>query len=280
MSRKRQRRIGRTKLDGTVLVRTFGVTFTEDYVSREHTHEWDQLTYATQGILSVRTAEGEWVVPPNRAVWVPAGVVHTESTSGPVTARSLYFVPQLSNVGSKAGSKLGRRECTGVNVSPLLRELILEAISIGKLDSAVPRQGRLIDVLLDQFEEFEAVPLQLKTPVDARAQKVAAILEADPSSNESLMGLSKRAGASKRTLERLFQSEAGVSFQQWRQRLRLIHALRLLAGGESVTNVALEVGYSSTSAFIAMFRRELHTTPRKIGMHGSKRESGDRAGQP
>jgi AraC-like DNA-binding protein len=239
-------------------VRTLGVTFTSTrHVIAEHRHTWDQLTYATEGVMSVITADGTWVVPPHRAVWVPAGTLHTEIYSGPVAARSLYLVPQLS--------KFGTRECTGMNVSPLLRELILKAISIGALDSAVPEQSRLIDVILDQLDERATVPLQLKMPIDPRASRVAAMLEADPASNEPLSAIAKRAGASTRTLERVFLAETGVSFQHWRQRLRLIHALRLLAAGESVTNVALEVGYSSTSAFIAMFRRELHTTPARIG---------------
>ncbi len=262
MSRKRQTRILRTKLEGTVLVRTYGVTFSESYASKPHTHEWDQLTYATQGVMTVKTADGVWVVPPNRAVWVPAGVEHTEVFSGPVAARSLFLVPQLS--------KFDRRECTAMNVSPLLRELILAAIAQGKLDSKIPEQMRLIEVLCDQIRTIANVPVQLKSPSDPRALRVTAMLEADPSSDETLAEISRRAGASKRTIERIFRVETGVSFQQWRQRLRLIHALRLLAAGQSVTSVALEVGYSSTSAFIAMFRRELHTTPRRIGMNRSK----------
>jgi AraC-like DNA-binding protein len=264
MSRKRQTAVTRTKLDGTVLVRTYGITFSETYVSKPHSHDWDQFTYATQGVLTVKTRDGIWVVPPHRAVWVPAGVEHTEVFSGPVAARSLYFVPELS--------KFDRRQCTAMNVSPLLGELILKAVAIGKLDNSIAEQRRLIEVLLDQFDEFGSVPLQLKSPNDPRAVRVATFLETDPSSKETLASISKRAGASRRTIERLFRLEAGVSFQQWRQRLRLIHALRLLAAGQSVTSVALEAGYSSTSAFIAMFRRELHTTPRRIGMKPSNLE--------
>jgi AraC-like DNA-binding protein len=251
-----------TALDGSVLVRTFGVTFTETNVIKAHTHKWDQLTYATQGVMSVQTAGSTWVVPPNRAVWVPAGVEHSEIFSGPVKARSLYFVPQLS--------RFPRPTCIAMNVSPLLRELILKAIEIGYLDDAVPTQSRLIDVILDQFESLATVPIQLKSPTDPRAKKVADWLDADPSLAAPLSTLARRAGASTRTMERLFRAETGVSFQQWRQRLRLIHALKLLASGESVTNVALEAGYSSTSAFIAMFRRELHTTPRQLARPRTK----------
>jgi hypothetical protein len=191
MSNKRQVDQPRsTASDGSVLVRTFGVTFTESNVIKAHTHKWDQLTYATQGVMSVVTADSTWVVPPNRAVWVPAGVEHTEIYSGPVMARSLFIVPELS--------RLPRLGCTAMNVSPLLRELILKAIEIGYLDDAVPPQSRLIDVILDQFEALATVPLQLKSPTDPRAKKVAEALESDPSLEDSLAALARRAGASTR----------------------------------------------------------------------------------
>jgi len=260
MSRKRQTLTSPKSLDGSVRVRTYGVTFTQGYVSRAHHHDWDQFTYATQGVMTVKTAQGTWVIPPHRAVWIPAGIEHVESMSGPVAARSLFFLPGMA--------RFLPRECTAVNVSPLLRELILQTIRIGFLDDRVPSQSRLIAIILDQFEALAQQPLQLKTPADPRALRIAGLLEKKPASSDPLRTLARHAGASKRTIERLFFAETGVSFQQWRQRLRVIHALRLLAAGNSVTSVALDVGYSSTSAFIAMFRRELGTTPRQIWKQG------------
>jgi AraC-like DNA-binding protein len=243
-------------LDGSVFVRTNGVTFSEGHVFHAHRHAWDQFTYATHGVMTVKTETGTWVIPPHRAVWVPAGIEHVEVMSGPVAARSLFFVPGLV--------RFLPNECTAVNVSPLLRELILATIRLGFLDNKIPAHSRMIAILLDQFEALAQQPLQLKAPNDSRAVKIAALLEKTPGSTDSLRALARQAGASKRTIERLFRRETGVSFQQWRQRLRIIQALRLLASGESVTNVALDVGYASTSAFIAMFRRELGTTPRRI----------------
>jgi AraC-like DNA-binding protein len=259
MSRKRQLRKSRksaTPLDASVLVRTFGVTFTEGFVSKPHRHDWDQFTYATHGVLTVKTEKGTWVIPPHRAVWVPAGIEHVEVMSGPVAARSLFLVAGLA--------KFLPRECTAVNVSPLLRELILATIHVGVLDGGIPAQSRMAAIILDQFEALAEAPLQLKTPSDPRAVRIAALLEKSPASAQPLKTLARQAGASKRTIERLFKADTGVSFQQWRQRLRVIHALRLLASGDSVTSVALDVGYASTSAFIAMFKRELGTTPRRI----------------
>jgi AraC-like DNA-binding protein len=234
-------------------VRTYPVTFPTGYRSKPHSHEWDQLTYAAHGVMTVHTSKGVWVVPPHRAVWVPAGIEHTEEMSGRVAARSLFFVPGLSMSLP--------RDCSTVNVTPLLRELILQATRLGVLDSKLPTQARLIGVILDQLEALQTAALQLPSPSDQRALKTAALLRESPGRPESLSEIARLVGASKRTIERLFRAETGMPFNQWRQRLRLIHSLRLLADGEPVTSVALEAGYGSTSAFIAMFKKEVGTTP-------------------
>lgn len=254
--------------DGSVLVRTYPVTFPNGHTSNAHTHTWDQLTYAARGVITVRTSKGIWVVPPHRAVWVPAGIEHTEEMSGLVAARSLFLVPGLSESLP--------RDCSTVNVPPLLRELLIHASPLGALDSKIPKQARLIGVILDQLEELRTVPLQLPTPSDPRALKTAALLQENPGTRESLAEIARQAGASKRTIERLFRLETGMPFSQWRQRLRLIHALRLLAEGQPVTSVALEAGYDSTSAFIAMFKKTIGTTPSRyfgLSSHGRADET-------
>jgi AraC-like DNA-binding protein len=116
-------------------------------------------------------------------------------------------------------------------------------------------------VIVDQLQILPAIPLQLSMPVDARAQRVAKMLREDPGDERPLAQIAKCNGASARTIERIFRAETQMSFGQWRQRLRLLHSLKLLALGESVTDVALELGYKSPSAFIAMFKGELGTTP-------------------
>jgi AraC-like DNA-binding protein len=129
------------------------------------------------------------------------------------------------------------------------------------LQRGIPCEARLIGVILDQIQALPEAALQLPLPRDARASKVAELLQANPADPASLEQISRKVGASPRTIERLFRSETNMGFRKWRQRLRLLHALRLLAAGQPVTNVALESGYDSTSAFISMFRRELGTTP-------------------
>jgi len=116
-------------------------------------------------------------------------------------------------------------------------------------------------VIIDQLEAIPMVPLQLPNPSDPRALRIAAVLLANPSDRRPLARICKVAGAGKRTVERLFQEDVGMTFGKWRQQLRLMQAMRLLADGAKVTHAALESGYSTPSAFISMFRNTLGTTP-------------------
>jgi AraC-like DNA-binding protein len=161
-----------------------------------------------------------------------------------------------------------------VNVSPLLQRLILHLCTIGKLNRRSRTQAHLIDVLIDQLETVKAVPLQLPSPADQRAARVAAVLQGNLNGSRSLAWACKQAGASKRTIERLFQRETGISLGKWREQLRLMRSLQLLAAGEKISHAALEAGYSTPSAFIAMFRKALGTTPRRYFENGSKDISG------
>jgi AraC-like DNA-binding protein len=252
MSKKRHAAPGAG--DEHLLVRSYAVTHPPnvDIPARSYP-DWDQLAYASRGVMSVVTSQGSWVVPPHRAVWIPAGVSHAVRMSGRVSVRRLFFRPRLR----------GRlpRSCVALNVSPLVRELVLHVARRNTLrrDSAADR--RLARLLLDQLETLPTAPLQLPLPADARARAATERLEADPSGPPALASLARSTGASKRTLERLFLRETGMTLGRWRRRLRLVEALRLLANGVSVTSVALDVGYQSPSAFVAAFRRELGTTP-------------------
>jgi AraC-like DNA-binding protein len=223
------------------------------HIIAEHSHRWDQLIYASQGVMSVFTPRGSWVVPPQRAVWVPAGVKHKIEISGAVSMRTLYLRVWLMRKFPK--------DCFVVNVSALLRELILHATTLRILDSKNAAHKRLVGVIVDHLALVSTIPLQLPLPVDSRAMKVADRLRADPASSDSLTQISTTAGASKRTVERLFLLQTGMTFVKWRQQVRLLHALRLLAAGKSVTTTAFDVGYDSTSAFISMFKKTFGVTP-------------------
>jgi len=236
-------------------VTTLVYEFAHGHAIPEHLHPEDQLVYACLGVMTVRTGQGTWVVPPRRAVWIPARTPHSIVMSGAVSMRTLYLRPRMV--------RRLPRTCCVVNISSLLQELILHACSYPKLNRRSKMHAHLIDVLLDQLETVQAFPLQLPSPSDPRAVRVSEILRRDVANSHSLEAACKRAGAGKRTIERIFQQETRLSLGKWRQQLRLMRSLQLLAAGEKITHAALEAGYSTPSAFIAMFRKMLGTTPRR-----------------
>ena len=156
-------------------------------------------------------------------------------------------------------------ECCAIDVAPLLRELVLELVERCPIDATNEPAMRLARVAIDRIAEARTLPLQLPLPRDPRALRLAEALREDPSSQASLGELAGAAGASPRTIQRLFLAETGLPFAQWRQRLRLLHGAAALGAGKSVTEAGLEAGYSGTSAFIAAFRRHFGVTPSKLG---------------
>ena len=238
--------------DSSVRIRSFGVTFPAGMgppAMVGANSEWHQLIYATRGAMTVHTDRGAWVVPPHRAVWIPAGWNFRLEMTGEVALRMLYVAKNAPMNRDMAGWKACATECAVVNITPLLRELIVRVNLIGALDDEIPEQRRLMGVVFDELRVMTTVPLQLPMPRDPRALRFAKSLAF------------KKAGASRRTLERIFRAETGMSLGQWLRRQKLLEALRRLAAGEAVNAVALELGYNSASAFIAMFRRELGHTP-------------------
>jgi AraC-like DNA-binding protein len=221
----------------------------------EHAHAEDQLVYASQGVMTVRTAAGIWVVPAQRAVWIPAMTPHSLVMSGNVSMRTVYL--RAGMVGQLP------RTCCVVNVSPFLQQMILHLCEHQKLSRRSKTHAHLIDVFIDQLEAVQTVPLQLPSPVDTRAARVAAALQHPRGNRHSLESACQQAGASKRTIERLFQHETHSSLGKWRQQLRLLRSLELLAAEEKIEHIAREAGYSNPSAFIAMFKKALGTTPRR-----------------
>lgn len=220
------------------------------------TPEWGQLIYATRGALTVAVGSGLWFVPGQRALWVPAGEVYQLEMGSSVQLRSLYLRRDRCSSLPTA--------CRAITVSPLLHELVLHITRLNTLRCEQAEHESLLAVLLDQLRAAPSASLRLPMPADARASRVAARLMASPSVTVTLADAARSAGASARTLERLFERDTGLTFSAWRQRLRALTALRLLASGASVGETAAETGYQSASAFIAMFKRELGVTPRRL----------------
>jgi len=228
-----------------VAIRCLAATYYGGFHIKPHRHHWGQLIYAAAGVMRVRSGGTMWIVPPARAVWVPAGVEHEIHGLGDFAMRTLCFPTGLV-------AHLPR-ECCAIDVAPLLRELVLELVERCPIAEADEAALRLAGVAIDRIAEARTLPLQLPLPRDPRALRLAEALRQDPSSQASLAELARYAGASPRTIQRLFLAETGLPFAQWRQRLRLLHGAAALGAGKSVTEAGLEAGYSGTSAFIAAF---------------------------
>lgn len=234
-------------------MRSYAVTHPRNLGLSERSYgEWDQLAYASQGVISVVTDAGVWVVPPHRAVWIPAGARYSVRTSGRVTLRTLFFRPEL------AGTRLPRR-CVALDVTPLVRELVLHAAARNTLRRDVVADRRLAGVIVDQLVTLPQAPLLLTLPNDERARAAALRIQASPET--PLAHVARASGASVRTLERLFLRDTALTLGRWRRRARLIAALRRLADGTPITRTAADIGYGTPSAFIAAFRREFDVTP-------------------
>lgn len=227
--------------------------YPDGWVNDWHRHDRAQLVFASSGVMTITTPDGSWVVPPNRALWIPAGVQHHIVMSGPVTMRTLY-------IDAAAAAELPPA-CRVVAVSGLLRELILRAVELPLLYDEAGPGGRIAALILDELRLLPMVPLHLPNPRDPRLERLCRALRDRPADGRSLAEWGAAVGASARTLARLFVRETGMSFAAWRAQVRLLAALTRLAGGEKVTSVALDLGYESPSAFIAMFRRQLGVTP-------------------
>lgn len=234
-------------------VAVFALDFAAGQSTGEHSHPFGQLVHAASGVMRVHTRDGTWVVPPQRAVWVPPGLPHTVAMVTAVAMRTVYVVP---GVWPQAPASA----CV-VEVAPLLRELILGALAMPRPYPLGGKEERLIGVLVDQVAFRAVVPLHLPNVRSERLRRIAAALTAAPHDRRPLGQWAKGSGASSRTLARAFVRETGLSFGAWRAQLRLLCALEWLAAGRSVTDVALTLGYDSVSAFITKFKRHLGTTP-------------------
>jgi len=222
--------------------------------AKPHSHGWAQFTYASSGILEVRTRLGSHIVPPHRAVWIAPGIEHAMLSSGPALMRSLY-------IDSEAAPWVATAPCRVLEVTPLARELVL---AMSGLPPDYPLDGppaRLVSVLLDQLEALAEADLTLPFPADAQLAGICAALREQPDGNSTLPELANAAGMSARALGRLFERETGLSFLEWRLRLRLLLSLSGLERGESVTTVALDAGYDSPSAYSSAFEKHFGRTP-------------------
>lgn len=223
------------------------------YFIRRHHHDRDQLIFASSGVMRIVTPDGIWVVPPMRAVWVPAGVEHEVRISSAVQLRTLL-------IDSRVKTSLPARCCV-IEVSPLLRELIARATDLGDDISRASVGRHLVALLLHELKVFSALPLQIPMPRDPRLVRICRGILEQPSDRRTCTQWGLIVGASARTLERRFYTQTGISFGAWRRQARLLAALDQLATNTPIANIAVDLGYRSASAFTAMFKRALGRQP-------------------
>lgn len=231
----------------------FGTSLATTEESGIHSHRKAQLILTLSGIVTCEVDNSAWIVPPQCAIWIPGGSLHSLKASGELKIYGLFVEPD-------AVPAMPDKCCT-IRVSPLLRELLLGTASFPALYDADGPDGRLVTVLLDQLKAAPHEDLHFPMPVDARLRKIAAAMQAAPAERHTIAEWGHRVGASERTLARILRTETGMSFGRWRQQLHILRALQHLAEGTAVQVVAQELGYESASAFITMFRKALGKSP-------------------
>lgn len=234
-------------------IRTLAATYHAGTTLAAHRHPWGQLVFAASGVMRVMTEDAAWLIPPTRAIWLPAGVRHAIATQGEVAMRTLYIDGLRAAPLPEAPLAL--------EVAPLFRELILHILTIGMLAPERPEHDRIAGLLIDLMLSARHEDLMLPLPRDARALRLAERWSQMPGETRDLADMAVDVGASLRTLQRLFPSETGLTLEAWRQKARLIHAVGRLAAGASVTKTALDCGYQSPAAFGSAFLRQFGVSP-------------------
>jgi AraC-like DNA-binding protein len=228
--------------------------YPDGHLVSEHRHNRSQLLHALTGVVLIKTSLGRWMVPPEHAMWLPAGVEHAVEMLGNVSMRSVYVepdaVPGLPD------------DLRVVAVGELMRSLIVEAVELDTEADLTTRETLLLTLLLHEIPRLPERPLGLPFPAEQRLAALCRGFVASPSPHATIDDWASTAGMSRRTFTRIFQRQTGLSFSTWRQQACLFAALPRLADGEAITRVALDLGYDSVPAFTTMFKRMLGAAPR------------------
>ncbi|MCB4771166.1 helix-turn-helix transcriptional regulator [Ancylobacter sp. Lp-2] len=230
-----------------------GSDYADGHVIAPHRHRRDQLLYGATGVVLLATAAGAWVMPPERGMWIPAGIVHDVRIMGRVRMRSLYIEPGV--IRNMPG------HCQVLGIPPLMRSLLAEAVFVPAEYDPAGRDGALMALIQHEIPLLPALPLSLPLPAHKALAGLCRSFLLAPTPHTSIDAWSEAAGCSRRTFTRLFRRETGLSFVAWRQQACVMAALPRLAAGQPVTAVALDLGYDNPAAFTSMFRRILGTPP-------------------
>ncbi|AJQ93401.1 helix-turn-helix domain-containing protein [Gynuella sunshinyii] len=221
--------------------------------SAPHAHPRGQFIYSSQGITRVMTETGIYLLPSSQAFWCPPGHQHELYFLGAVRIANLFIDPDWCDY-------FPINQCV-LNVTPLAQELILRAIQIGTDYDSDSKDYRLMVVVIDELSGLKRAPLALPWSNHPSLSKILWQLFEHPASQHNVEYWAAMIHTTPRTLARLFQQEVNMTFSEWRMQARLLYALEQLNHGKSVTYIALELGYSSPSAFIAAFKKIMQKSP-------------------
>lgn len=220
-----------------------------------HSHPWSQLAYSCSGVMHIETDAGIFVIPPEQALWLPPGIAHQHFCKNKVSYRSLHMDAELSKI---LGNKV-----RPLTVDPLLKSLILEISNWPKDYQETEQTQRFILVLLDRLAMAKSNQLFMPTIQDKRLLPIIETLNQEPANKLTIEQWAFKVGASSRTLNRLFNQNYGMGFSRWKQKLRILKSLELLNSNTPLIDIAFELGYESTSAFITGFKKQLGCSPKK-----------------
>ena len=220
---------------------------------RRHRHRRSQLLYAAAGVMLVGTEAGRWIVPPERAVWIPAGMQHEVDALAQVSTRSIYVDPAIDATLPA--------DCRVVAISPLLRELLIETADLPLPYRKGSRSDLVFSLIVEEIRRAPVLPLDIPFPADERLAARCRAYLAQPSPHETIDDWCADLAWSRRTFTRRFRTETGISFAQWRRQAAIFATLPRLAAGEPITTIAFDLGYESASAFATMFRRVTGMAP-------------------
>jgi AraC-like DNA-binding protein len=227
---------------------------TDAMCSESHAHPRGQFIFSNNGITRVITKQGVYLVPSSQAFWCPPNHEHMLIFPGSVDISNLFIDPKWAEALPRTQQVF--------DVSPLLRELILKAVQIGTEYNPKTKEHRLMEVIMDEISLLKASPLTLPWTEQNQLQKIMSAMLEDPTNNQNIEHWASFSHTTTRTLARLFKKEVNMTFTEWRMQVRLFYALEQLhKGGTTVTTIALNLGYSTPSAFIAAFRKALGKSP-------------------
>lgn len=237
-----------------------------------HSHPWAQVVFSTTGVVRVEAEQHSYIVPPQRAVWVPPGVEHAVTVVERAELRTLYLAAGAPGAGPVAldgrASAGDWSRCRVLEVSPLLRELVLQLAHAPDAPASAAATGRreatLAALVGDELARARPLPLGVELPTDKRLRALCEAVIDDPVRHATLEDWAAEAGASARTVARLFRQELDTSFVQWRRQVLLAKALSMAAQRRPMAHIAAALGYASASAFSAMVRRSAGLPPRRL----------------